>query len=81
MQDSLRKIRTMVVRLFKSCEHLLKFGAGTAQRQAFVTFADLLMVFSRHIRSTQPSLAALVYEPDSHLQDSLQVRETYTRGF
>lgn len=63
----------MLIRLFKSSEHLLKFATGAAQRQAFVTFADLLMVFSRHMTSTQPALAGLVYEPDSHLQESLQV--------
>ena len=64
-----------MMQLFKSCEHLLKFATGPAQRQAFVTFADLLVVFSRHLASQEPALAGLVYEPDFYLQDSIQVSQ------
>ena len=82
MQDVLRKVRTKTINLFKNCQQLLLFASGPARREAFVTFADLLLLFSRHL-TRNPALASLVYEPDNHLQDSLQVhtrthRHTHT---
>ena len=72
-QESIRKLRSKIAQLFKSCEHLLKFANGPAQREAYVTLADGLFVFSKHLCETSPALSSLVYDPDPHLQECLQV--------
>lgn len=71
-RESLRKLRSKTLQLFKSCEHLLKFANGPAQRESFVTIADILFVCSKHLIETNPALSSLVYDPDPHLQDCLQ---------
>ena len=61
-----------MLQLFKDCEQLVKFGSGTAQREAYVMFTDLLVVFARQLRK-YPRLASLVHVPEPSLQQTLQV--------
>lgn len=71
-QDMMRAVHSDMLNLFKHCQELVKFGSGRGQREAFVTFADLLMVFAKQLRKF-PHLASLVYIPDPTLQQTLQV--------
>ena len=61
-----------MLHLFKQCEVLVRSGTGSAQREAFVMFMDLLVVFARQLRKN-PHLASLVYVPKTSLQQTLQV--------
>ena len=61
-----------LINLFKNCQDLVKYGSGRGQREAYVTFADLLMVFAKQLRKI-PELGSLVYIPDATLQRTLQV--------
>ncbi len=60
--------------LFEPCEELVRRGMGRAQREAYVMFTDLLVVFSRALRKNA-QLAGLVYVPEANLQETLQVRD------
>jgi len=60
-------------KLFSICEHFLKFCTGLARREAFVTFSELFALFSKHLHSTNTSLANLVFDPPPYLQDILDV--------
>jgi hypothetical protein len=71
-QDVLKALHSDLVHLFKNCQDLVKFGVGRGQRAAYVTFADLLMIFAKQLRKF-PHLASLVYVPDANLQRTLQV--------
>lgn len=74
-QDVLKALHSDLIHLFKNCQDLVKFGSGRGQRAAYVTFADLLMVFAKQLRKF-PHLASLVYVPDANLQRTLQVLYT-----
>lgn len=73
----MKALHSDLVHLFKNCQDLVKFGSGRGQRAAYVTFADLLMVFAKQLRKF-PHLASLVYVPDANLQRTLQV--SYNRS-
>ena len=75
-QDVMKSLYSDLVHLFKNCQDLVKFGSGRGQRAAYVTFADLLMVFAKQLRKL-PHLASLVYVPDANLQRTLQVQIMY----
>ena len=68
----MRALHSDMLHLFKHCRELVKCGSGRGQREAYVTFADLLMVFAKQLRKIS-HLASLVYVPDSDLQLTLQV--------
>ena len=68
----MKALHSDLLHLFKNCQDLVKFGNGRGQRAAYVTFADLLMVFAKQLRKV-PHLASLVYVPDANLQRTLQV--------
>ena len=68
----MRAVHSDMLHLFRHCQELVKFGSGRGQREAYVTFADLLMVFAKQLRKI-PHLASLVYIPDPTLQQTLQV--------
>lgn len=69
----MRDVHSKLLSLFKSCVELVKFGSGRGQREAYVTFTDLLVVFAKQLRKNA-QLASLVYVPDAQLQTALQVR-------
>ena len=71
-QDAMKALHSDLLHLFRNCQDLVKFGSGRGQRAAYVTFADLLMVFAKQLRKL-PHLASLVYIPDANLQRTLQV--------
>ena len=66
-------VRVKMLELFGPCEELVRLGKGRAQREAYVLFMDLLVVFSRALRRN-PQLASLVYVPEISLQRTLQVK-------
>ena len=71
-QETLKAVHSDLLHLFSNCQELVKFGSGRGQREAYVTFADLLMVFAKQLRKVS-HLASLVYVPDEVLQETLQV--------
>ena len=59
--------------MLRYCRELLAGGRGKAQREAYVSLCDLLVVFGRQLRACG-LLAALVSSPDPAMQQALQVR-------
>lgn len=72
IQEVLRTLRLKMLQLCKHCEQLVKFGKGSAQREAFIVVSDLSVIFARQLRKI-PQLASLVYVPEPSLQQALQV--------
>jgi len=72
LQEVLRAVRDKLLHLFSRCEEMIKFGKGTAQREAFLLVVDISVVFARQLRK-HARLASLVYMPEPSLQQALQV--------
>ena len=72
VQDALRAVHIKRRDLFEPCEELVRRGMGRAQREAYIMFTDLLVVFSRALRK-HAKLAGLVLVPEPSLQETLQV--------
>ena len=72
MQEALRAVHTKRRDLFGPCEELVRRGVGRAQREAYIMFTDLLVLFARSLRR-KPHLTSLVLVPDIKLQEALQV--------
>lgn len=66
-------VHVKMLELFGPCEELVRLGRGRAQREAYIMFMDLLVVFARALRRN-PQLSSLVYVPEASLQRTLQVR-------
>lgn len=77
LQEAMKSIHQKMLALFKACEQLVNHGKGSGQRQAYVMFTDLLVVFGRHLRRN-PQVASLVYSPPPSLQQTLQVSTTFS---
>ena len=73
LQDVLRGVQARLARMLRYCRELLAGGRGMAQREAYVSLCDLLVVFGRQLRACG-QLAALVSSPDPVMQQALQVR-------
>jgi len=72
VQDALRGVHSKRRDLFDSCEELLRRGVGRAQREAYIMFTDLLVLFARSLRR-KSQLTGLVLVPEIKLQEALQV--------
>ena len=68
----MRQVRSTLLHLVQQCHELIKFGQSAVQREAFVALCDLLVAFAKQLRCLG-QLGALVYTPDSSLQQTLQV--------
>ena len=70
-------MKKKALQLFKDCERLVRQGEGSGQREAYVMFTDLLIVFGRQLKK-HSHLSSLLYIPDPALQQALQVSKKNT---